>query len=131
MIRLRLFYGSVMKSKQLFPYAVDFVVILIVLTVIFTSFYAARYILYAGRNADRRITVITESLPHNLEGSIRIGDTVYDNLTKKRLGEIDSILLIHSEETVRYEISFMSFFEPRGDSLRTKSVWFRFSEVAA
>ena len=130
MIRLRLFNGSAMKSKQLFPYTTDFVIILMILALTLSSFFAVKSILYSRRGSALRITVLTEPLPNDLEGSIRIGDTVYDNLTKKRLGEIDSILLIHSEETVRYEISFISFFEPRGDSLRTKSVWFRFSEVA-
>jgi hypothetical protein len=118
-----------MKSKQLFPYATDFVIILIILALTLSSFFAVKSILYSGRGSALRITVITESLPNDLEGSIKAGDTVYDNLTKKRLGEIDSIYLIRSEETVRYEISFISSFEPRGDSLRTKSVWFRFSEV--
>lgn len=118
-----------MKSKQLFPYITDLIIVLLILTVIILAFFIAKSILYTEKITDRRITVITETLPKELDGVIKTGDAIYDNLTKKRLGEIDYLLPFYDGCGIAYKISFISKFEPRGDSLRTKSVWFKFSEV--
>ena len=118
-----------MKSKLIFPYITDFVILTVAISLIFYSIFFMRSILYTSAYNEREITVITEPLPKELKESIRIGDAIYDNLTKERLGTVDSISIISDEESVRYEISFITSSEPRGDSLRTKDVWFRFYEV--
>ena len=118
-----------MKSKVLFPKIIDFLIALFILASVIFTVRFANNILYEEKSAQRSITLITEPISKEITDKIKPEDPIYDNLTKKLIGNVSYVSETDLGESVVYRISIVSDRKPRGDSLRTKTLWFRYTEV--
>lgn len=103
----------------------DFFILLIIFSVVLFSIAFCRSLLFRETSHPSELTFITEAMPIAFEGKISEGDTVYDTLTKRKLGTISTVERIYTGGRVKFIITTSASFTPRSDALRTKSLWFR------
>lgn len=114
-------------SKQLLSIFIDFLFLLIIFCFCIFAFLTAKAILYPSEKAISSIIISTESMPVKFSNSIREGDTVYDTLTKRKIGEIKSIEKAYTADRVSFTIKINARSEPKSEALRTSSLWFRYT----
>jgi hypothetical protein len=107
---------------------IDFIISLLIVAATVFSVWGAKEILYGKKNEPCRITIVTEPISKEITATVKLGDPIYDNLTKKQIGTVDFVSATDLGEFFIYRISLMSANKPRGNSLRTKTLWFRYTE---
>ena len=117
------------KSKLLLSIFVDFVIIVFLFSVICGSIFIAKLILYPEQKVGGELNIMTERMPSGYINSISVGDTVFDTLTKRRVGEVTALKAVESENEVYFLITLNAAFHPRSKALRTNKLWFYFKET--
>lgn len=69
--------------------------------------------------------IVTEPLSDESRALLHVGDTVYDTLTKRRVGAISRLIV---QDNGSVAITIAAERTPRGSSLRTALVWFEYTE---
>ena len=114
------------KSKLLLSVFLDFSLIIMFLSIIIGSVFIGKLILFPIPDEEGRLLIRTEVMPEEYKSHLSVGDTVFDTLTKRRVGRIQSIETRESEGGVCFILTLDSAFTPRGKSLRTRNLWFYF-----
>lgn len=103
----------------------DFFALTVLFSAVLLSVLFAKHLLFSENGDPRELTFITEAIPSELEGRIAVGDTLYDTLTKRKLGEIKSLDRIYESDKVKFILKTDASFTPSSEALRTDSLWFR------
>lgn len=106
--------------------ALDFLIITLLLLCAAYLVYGANRLLYSDTEKLGKITVISEPVSDYYEGSLQISDSVYDPITKRKIGEITELEIISENGKIRFLIGLDSLRTPRGNSMRTKRLWFKY-----
>ena len=116
------------KCKLLFSKSIDIILITAAISLSLLGILFVRKMLYKAEGPPEKLCIVTEAMTKEISECISVGDPIYDNLTKRQLGVIESLVPLDEGEYVRLYISFFASASPRRDSLRTKRVWFRFTK---
>lgn len=112
------------KSKLLLSIFLDFAIIVIFISIIIGIVFIGKMMLFPTPDEEGRISIRTEVMPEEYKSYLCVGDTVFDTLTKRRVGQIQNIEVRESEGGVYFVLAIDSAFTPRGKSLRTRNLWF-------
>ena len=115
------------KSKYLFSIFVDFLIMTIIAAAISVSSFAAACFLFPDERKSGEIVLKTELMPKALSYEISEGDAIFDTVTKRKIGTVEDAELFEKDDKIYFVISLKADASPKSDSLRTKSVWFKFS----
>ena len=121
-----MFFINMHLSKQLLSLFVDFIILVLVFSLIVGFIFILKLLLYTDREPCNDITLLTESLPLRYENALKEGDSVYDTLTKREIGKIKSLKRTYDEDRVKFLIGIDAKFKPRSESVRTKRLWFNY-----
>ena len=116
-----------LKSKQSFAIFVDFIILVVLLSIVFCGFFITRLLLYPNESGEKALTVRTEYMPKEYRSDLSVGDTLYDTLTKRTVGEITKITTHEKDGKICFYLTFDAKFTPRSKSLRTRDLWFWFT----
>ena len=122
---------NALKSKVILSIFVDFVIMVVIALVVFGSIFVVKNVLYPEKSAVSDIKIQTERMPKKFKDSLAIGDTVFDTLTKRRVGQIKDIYLFESESDVYFVLTLDAAFYPLSKALRTEKLWFYFKSSDA
>ena len=103
----------------------DFFALTAMFSAVLLSVLFAKHLLFRENGDPRELTFITEAIPSELEGRIAVGDTLYDTLTKRKLGEIKTLDRIYESDKVKFILKTNAIFTPSSEALRTDALWFR------
>lgn len=103
----------------------DFFALTVLFSAVLLSVLFAKHLLFSENGDPRELTFITEAIPSELGQRIAVGDTLYDTLTKRKLGEIKSLDRIYESDKVKFILKTDASFTPSSEALRTDSLWFR------
>ena len=84
--------------------------------------------LYGSQQGGGDISLVTERMSYAHSGKLRVGDTVYDTVTKRRIGETTFVNEIKDGEKIYFELDVRADRYPRSAALRTERLWFYFKE---
>lgn len=115
--------------KQLLSIFNDFIILMLVFSLIICAIYFAKSILFADFESGGELTIISERVPKSLSQYIFIGDEIFDTLTKRRIGSVESLEILEEGDFVRFVILTHAKYFPRGDSVRTADVWLKCESV--
>ena len=115
--------------KDLLSILIDFLFLIAIFGTIALGILFSKNVLFAKDKQLGSFTFITEELPLSMKDDIQIGDSLYDTLTKRKIGRIENLTLIESENSVQFILSTSEAICPRGSSLRTRDVWFYIRET--
>jgi hypothetical protein len=105
----------------------DFLILTALFFALSYSFFAFYKLLYHGSENPGQITVITEAVPAFYEKSIRTDDAIYDPITKRKIGTVEECQSVADNgDKIRFIIKISAEHMPRGNSLRTKKLWFQY-----
>jgi hypothetical protein len=117
-----------MKNKDMRGVFSDFIILSALLFAIALACLGARWLLFGKRSSEPTvITVFTEPLGSIYDGALSVGDALYDTRTKELLGYISDIRPENTPDGTVYGLTFEAKHAPRGDSLRTADLWFRYT----
>ena len=116
-----------LKSKQSFAIFIDFLVSIVLLSVVLAAVFITKLILYPNEIGESSLTVRTEYMPEEYRDDLSVGDTLYDTLTKRRVGEITEIAVNERDGKIYFFVTIDAKSTPRSKSLRTKDLWFWFT----
>ena len=105
--------------------AFDFAALTLLFAAISFSVFFARLLLFGEAQKTGDIAIITETVPLYFDEKIKVGDTVYDTLTKRRVGVIKSVSREYSQDGVSFTITADASRRPSSDTLRTRELWFK------
>ena len=117
-----------LKSKALFSNFIDFLFIVALICVITVSALAAKLVLYPSESVGGELHIRTEYMPEEYRELLHLYDTVFDTLTKRRVGEITRLTVDERDGEIRFHITLSAKFTPNSRALRTKELWFYFAE---
>ena len=106
---------------------VDFFIILLLYLSVSLSIFFASVLLYGRPQTEAHLSVITEELDTIYRDYVRLGDSVYDTLTKRCLGEISDLEVIDTGSGIRFKFSSEVRCMPKGKALRTPTLRFDYS----
>ena len=113
-------------SKQLLSIFIDFIILTILFSLTFLSVFIFTNILYPEDKNNSTIVIKTERMPIEFRDVLQNNEEVYDTLTKRKVGEIREIKSENEGDKVSFIITIDADFTPRSESLRTKSLWFKY-----
>ena len=117
-----------MKNKDFRGVFADFIILSAVFFAAALVTLGARWLLYGKSSYEPTvITVLTEPLGSSYDGTLSVGDPIYDTLTKELLGYISEMRAEDTPDGTVYELTFEARHTPRGDSLRTAELWFGYT----
>ena len=106
--------------------ATDFLLtVLIAATVIFSVFFI-KALLYPNDTSAHSTVIVTEPMPLCHAGAIREGDSLFDPISKRKVGTVSQILEFNNGRQVYYRLTFLCSVTPKSTSLRTANLWFYF-----
>lgn len=111
------------------PVITDFFLILLMFVLLFSLIFCVRFLLNYNGTARGRMTLRTELMDKSHDNKLRIGDTLYDSVTKAKIGMINELYCFESGELIYYVISVDAVQSPRSQALRTKTLWFEYEEI--
>ena len=115
------------KSKVMLSIFIDFVFIIILISVIATAFFSVKFLLYPEQSCEGELKIRTEVMPKEYEHLISVGDSLFDTLTKRRVGEVTSLYTVEKDEEFYFILTVDAKFTPRSKALRTGELWFYFA----
>ena len=115
------------KSKVMLSIFIDFVFIIILISVIATAFFSVKFLLYPEQSCEGELKIRTEVMPKEYEHLISVGDSLFDTLTKRRVGEVTSLYTVEKDEEIYFILTVDAKFTPRSKALRTGELWFYFA----
>ena len=116
------------KSKRLLSNLVDFAFVITLISLVVGTLFFVKMLLYPEQNEGGGLTLRSETMPGGYREDLHVGDTVFDTLTKRRVGEISELQVIeHPDGKIHFLITLDAEFSPRGKSLRTAELWFYFA----
>lgn len=126
------FFGYKMKnsriSKRLLSNLIDFVFAITLISLLIGTLLFVKTLLYPETSDGGELTLRTELMPSEHREDLRVGDTVFDTLTKRRVGEITDLQVIEAQDNkIYFLLTLDAEFSPRGKSLRTVELWFYFA----
>ena len=74
------------------------------------------------------LNLTTERLDYRYRDAISPGDPVYDPLTKRTVGRVRALGILDDDGGFRYLLSIDAERKPRGKALRTRELWFEYTE---
>ena len=114
-------------SKPLLSKFVDFVIFLLIISIVIGSVLFFKMVLYPEPTERGTLTVRTELMPKEFSESISVGDACYDTLTKRRVGKISEFEIKEQGDKIFFLLTLEADFIPRSRALRTKELWFYFA----
>ena len=108
--------------------AFDFLIAVLIFALLCASLLFAREILFHESEKDLHLTLTTEVIPSEFGDRLAAGDTVYDCLTKRKLGKICKLTRVNSKSGVRFVVEIDATHSPSSNTLRTKALWFRVTD---
>lgn len=93
------------------------------------AFFITKTILYPEEKEAGELTVQTERMPKEYLFELSIGDSVFDTLTKRRVGEITAAESYEENGEIYFILTLEADFKPRSGALRTDKLWFYFKEA--
>jgi len=114
---------------DLFGQFTDFSILIFILAFIAAGLIFSRSILYGKRDEPFYMTAVSESMSVIHSGKLSAEDTVYDTITKRAIGKIDTVREVADGDKFYYVITLHAARRPRGNALRTDKLWFYFREV--
>lgn len=114
-------------SKQLLSIFIDFLFLTIIFSVIILSVFAIKLLFNPTSDATGALVFETEPIPLKFEDALHENDVLYDTLTKRKVGEITEIKRVYIGDRVKFIIKTDASFTPKSESLRTSSLWFKYS----
>ena len=120
------FLKNMRFGKQLLSIFVDFLFLLTLFSIMVLSVFIIKNMLYPEGKGGSTLVIRTERMPIEFRNTIQKNEVIYDTLTKRKVGEIREIQSEYDADTVSYIITIDAKFTPRSESLRTKSLWFKY-----
>ena len=117
------------KSKVLLSIFVDFLFIVSFLSIVIGAFFISKAILYPSGNGAVELKIQTEEVSREYIGDIRLGDSVYDTLTKREVGKVTEIEIKDRGDSIYFILTLDASFTPRSKALRTENLWFYFKSA--
>lgn len=100
-----------------------FILSIAILTICLFVFIGKR-MLFREEGGTRKLIIISEAIPMELEQRLAVGDVLYDTLTKRKVGTVTSLKTVYRDDCVRFVIKTDAAFTPSSDALRTRELWF-------
>lgn len=100
---------------------------LIIAAIVTISIFLIKFVLFEEKTDTKIYTVSTEILNKKFHSELNQNDILYDPITKRRIGTIDSLKGFECDEGTKFIITFTSPITPKSKYLRTKNLWFEFS----
>ena len=120
----------VTKSKYKFPILIDFMILTITFCFIICAVFFTKSVIFNDQNSPVTLTVVTEPIDSEYKQLINKGDTLYDSITKRKLGIIEWISEDWIDDgRIRFIIKFKSKYIPKSKSLRSKDIWFYYESL--
>ena len=117
------------KSNLLLSIFVDFAFIVIAISLICGALFVAKTVLYPQKSFSGDLRIRTEYMALEYKGELRVGDSVFDTLTKRKVGIIKDLEVDQNSEGMRFFITLDANFKPRSKAMRTQNLWFYFAEA--
>ena len=113
-----------MKNGLIF----DFCFCLAAVVLLLCGLYVGEKILYGDELRHSGRVCLTVAVPSAFGGRLRVGDEVFDGVTKRRVGKIAAVEELQSEGTALYsiELDTKRTLHP-SHPLRTKRLWFEYT----
>ena len=89
----------------MFSIFLDFILLIIIFATFLTSLYFGRKIQFYTFRDGGELIFVTESMPGEFENLLLEGDTVYDTITKKKIGIVLSRVVLLEGDSVRFIIT--------------------------
>ena len=118
---------NVVKSKLLLSIFTDFVFIVALLCIVLMFFFGLKLLLYPEQSYEGELKFRTELMPKQYSESLNTGDTVFDTLTKRRVGTLREVKAIESGGEIYFMCTLDAEFIPHSKALRTRELWFYFA----
>ena len=117
-------HKNITNCKLSLSIVLDFLILVFIFVAAALAIFGSKAILYPTVGEEKAVRVMTEPLADEFSSRLRVGDDVFDPITKKKLGKIESLSPLSDGERVRFILSFPSSDTPRSNCLRTREVWF-------
>ena len=113
--------------KFKFTILLDFMILSAMLAAVCSGIFIIKNILFDSPSSNESIRILTEDIPSEYATLAKAGAPLYDPITKRCIGSISEVYPIYNGNRVKFIIEAEVSAMPRGDSLRTRELWFRFS----
>ncbi len=117
------------NSKQLLSIFIDFIFLISFALCLCLIFLFGKYVLYRDFDKGGELYILTESTNKEYINDLSVGDTLFDTLTKRKIGTADHVKAISSEESVQFIISVKANYTPKSKALRTERLWFKYEII--
>ena len=115
-------------SERTFWVAVDFFILISIVALLCICYFGIRLLLYPGSSYIGELQLITQPLEDSFAQLLCVGDTVYDTLTKRRVGEVTAITEMNrGDGSMQLTLAIDAERMPRGRALRTRYLWFEYT----
>lgn len=115
-----------MQMKDIFT---DAFIILLIFTVLSGCCFGFYRLLYPEPPVSGMLKITLLPLEYSFAERLSAGDTVYDTLTKRKVGIIKDISAEKVGERVTLTLLIIAERSPRGKALRTRSLWFEYESI--
>lgn len=115
--------------KLKFSILKDFLILLSFGIIITIAILFIKSIVYFDITAPESVTFITEALPISDLNPPLPGDTVYDPITKRKIGTVTKARILHQEDGTHFYITAQITARPRTNAVRTTDIWFGLEEM--
>ena len=104
----------------------DFIIMSAILFILAGSFAFVKALLFSRESEVGTVHIKTEVLPISYSGGIRVSDTVFDTLTKRKVGTVAELSEIREGDRIYFLITLDTVSAPRSAALRTQELWFEY-----
>ena len=112
------------------PIITDFFLLLMIFALLLSVIFCVRFLLNYSGTSRNIITFRTELMDKRHENKLHTGDTLYDSVTKAKIGVINELYCLSSGELIYYVVSVDAVQIPRSRTLRTNRLWFEYEEIS-
>jgi len=115
------------KSKPLLSKFIDFIFIVLFITVTILTVSVTKAILYPEEKTIGELKIRSELMPREYKDSLAPGDVLFDTVTKRRVGEISRVEIREADGKICFYLTLNARFKPRSKALRSNELWFYFA----
>jgi len=120
-----------MKKRNINGQLIDVTIIAVALATVLLAVTIFGALLYKNEDLSGEMTAVSEPLDKKYYGSISVGDAMFDNVSKRCIGTVNTIDVEWCEKAeFRYILTLSIKSAPRGTAMRNASVWFEYTGIS-
>ena len=117
------------KRQQLFSIFIDFALLMLAFSLVIGAIFFLKFLLFSSFGGGGGIYIMTEALGEDMIDNVRVGDKIYDTVTKMQLGAVLTRSVVEYEGEYRLLLYLDAEYFPKSKHLRTPNLWFEYSIV--